>query len=277
MEINIICPYENGMKYIEEMKYGRNQDPQLIWDKYFIQPFWDQISQWAPFDQSFMKPARIEDLDTLEQQIKLLAKIDVDELKREFMKISRMLPKNDDDPILVAIYPNTNAIVKERQNGVVGACVFGNILLNVNPLADLWEEWIPYVFAHEYHHSVWGHHWYVVNGGLEGNFMEYMLNEGQADAFAKSLYPELQPQWISALTESEETELWNKMKPILFSTDRNEFDKYMFGNEENGLPWCVGYTFGNLIINRYLRSHPDISYSELITVHPGGILKDSMY
>lgn len=277
MEIEVICPYENAFKYIDEMKSGHSKDPQLLWDTYLIQPYWDQISKWAPFDQSFMKPARIEDIDILEQQLELLAKINVDNLKSEFRRISRELPKNDDDPIIVAIYPNTKEVVKERQNGVVGACVFGNIMINVNPLAENWAQWIPYVFAHEYHHSVWGHHWYVVNGGLEGNFLEYMVNEGQADAFAKSLFPDLQPQWLSSLTRSEETNLWDEMKSILFSTDRNEFEKYMFGDEENGLPWCIGYRFGNLMVNSYLRSHPQVSYPELIAVHPKEILNGSIY
>jgi uncharacterized protein YjaZ len=277
MEIEIICPYEGALKYIDEMRNGIAKDPQLLWDTYLIQPYWDEIAKWAPFDQSFMKPARIEDLDTLEQQVDLLAQIDVDELKSEFLRISGDLPKHDDDPVIVAIYPNTNPLVQERQNGVVGACVFGNIIINVNPLADHWDQWIPYVFAHEYHHSVWGHHWYVMNGGLEGNFLEYMISEGQADAFAKSLFPDLQPQWLSAVSRGEETDLWGKIKPILFSTDRSDFEKYMFGDEKSRLPWCIGYKFGHSIINSYLRSHPQVSFSELITVHPKEILNDSIY
>lgn len=277
MEIEIICPYENALKYIDEMKNGDKKDPQLLWETYLIQPYWDQISQWAPFDQSFMKPARIEDLTILEQQVNLLGKIDIDYLKSEFIRISRELPKHDDDPIIVAIYPNTNALVKERQNGVVGACVFGNLIINVNPLADNWAQWVPYIFGHEYHHSVWGHYWYVMNGGLEGNFLEYMVNEGQADTFAKSLFPDLQPQWLSALTRGEETAFWDKIKPILFSTDRNDFEKYMFGDEKSGLPWCIGYTLGNLMVNSYLSSHPRVSFTELITVHPKVILSGSNF
>lgn len=215
-----------------------------------------------------MKPARIDELDTLEQQAMALAQLELDALKREFTRISLALPKNDEDPITVAVYPNTDALVKERQNGVVGACVFGNIILNVNPLADGWAEWIPYVFAHEYHHSVWGHHWYVLNGGLEGNFLEYMISEGQADAFAKSLFPGLQPQWLRAFTECEETDVWDKLKPVLFSTDRDGFTKYMFGEEESGLPWCTGYTVGHLMVSRYLELHPNLSFTDLIAVHP---------
>ncbi|WP_438446950.1 DUF2268 domain-containing putative Zn-dependent protease [Gorillibacterium sp. sgz5001074] len=277
MDIEIICPYDNALKYVKEMKAGMNRDSQWLWDSYMIQPYWDRISQWAPFDQSFMKPVRVEDIGQLEQQLPLLAQIHVEDLKSEFERISRELPKDDDDPITVAIYPNTDAKVRERQNGVVGACVFGNILLQVNPLAENWEHWIPYVFAHEYHHSVWGHHWYVLNGGLEGSFLEYMINEGQADAFAKSLFPHLEPPWLRTLTGSEETELWEKMKPILHSTDRKDFNAYMFGDEMRGLPWCVGYIFGHLVVNRYLELHPEVTLAELIAVHPREILEGSRY
>lgn len=107
--------------------------------------------------------------------------------------------------------------------------------------------------------------------------MEYMVNEGQADAFAKSLFPHLQPQWLRGLTGSEESRLRAEIKPVLLSTDRNDFDKYMFGDEKSGLPWCMGYIFGNLVINRYLKSHPQVSFTELLSVHPKEILKDSMY
>ena len=109
-------------------------------------------------------------------------------LKNEFLKTGQDLPKADDDPLSIAIYPldDENKSVKERQNGVLGACVFGNILIQVNPLAEDFLTWIPYVFAHEYHHSVWGNYWYVLHGGLEGNFLEYMINEGQGGCFCQT-------------------------------------------------------------------------------------------
>lgn len=273
MDIELICSYESAHGFISEMKDSGGREPAELWEKHMIQPYWDRIAQWAPVDQSYMKPAAIADLEILEQQAELLARLDKQSLQKELVRITRLLPKQDEDPIAVAIYPNNSPVVKERQNGVVGACVFGNILINVNPLAADWERWMRYVFSHEYHHSVWGHYWYVCNGGLDGTFLEYAVSEGQADLFAMSLFPDLKPQWITPLDQEQETDWWNKVKPVMFSTDRRLFDRYMFGDEKEGLPWCMGYTIGNRIVSRYLAAHPQVTLTELVAVHPREILR----
>jgi uncharacterized protein YjaZ len=69
--------------------------------------------------------------------------------------------------LLVALYPicDDNKKVKKYQNGVLGTSVFGNILININPLAEDYYNWIFYVFAHEYHHCVWGNNWFSLRKG----------------------------------------------------------------------------------------------------------------
>jgi len=280
MEIKILPVFKNAKNYIDEVTQC-NSDILSSWQKYMINPFWSDITQWAPFDISYMKPIPIQNIDTLKEQSKILLQLSLEELHSKFIKITTMLPQSDDDPLLVALYPicDSNREVKERQNGVVGSCAFGNIIININPLANNYYDWISYVFAHEYHHCVWGHNWYSIrNGqGLYGNFLEYMLNEGQADLFAESLFPQLHPQWNRFSNSESEEILWEKFKSILFSTDQQIHRKFMFGDKAENLPWCIGYVFGRLIISDYMQKNPNISFIDLINITAIDILNGSRF
>jgi uncharacterized protein YjaZ len=281
MEIRIIKAFDNVKDYVKSVKKN-SKDLNELWNKYMVEPFWAEISQWAPFDVSFMKPKPVENIDMLEEQYNLLSKLPIENIRNKFEEISKMLPINEDDtPLIVALYPlcNNNKIVKKYQNGVVGCCVFGNICININPLAKDYNNWIPFVFAHEYNHSVWGNVKYGVQGGknVEGTFLEYMITEGQADVFAESLYPNLKPQWNIINDRNKEIIYWEKIKPILFRKDREIHNKFMLGNEEEEMPWCIGYYFGKVIVEDYLRKYNDVSFKEIINIPAIEILNSSRF
>jgi len=220
-------------------------------------------------------------LAELEAQLAILNEIDINSLQAEFTTIASALPLKDDDPMLAAFYPlcDSNRIVKERQNGVVGASVFGNMIININPLADGWQKWIPFVFAHEYHHNIWGHNWFVQRGGegIEGTLLEAMITEGQADLFAESLFPDLEPKWNKPFDEETEKMLWERTKPVLFSVDHKINATYMFGNENEGLPWCMGYSFGKAIVQDYMQRYPTVSFLDLLDISAKEIFEGGKY
>jgi uncharacterized protein YjaZ len=278
MELNIIAVYENLGGYIIEME-KENADCGALWEKYAVEPFWEKISQWAPFDMSDRKPQPIRNIGKLKKQLEVMKNIDTKEIKQKFMQIVNTLPNYDDDPITIAIYPidDDNLTVKEEQNGVWGVNVFGNILLSINPLADNYLEWIPYVFAHEYHHTVWGNYWHVVHGGRTGKFIESLLIDGQADAFAKSFDATLNPKWISQISEEQEKELWDKYYVKLLDETSVDYNRYMFGAAEFGIPWCAGYFFGYRIIENFKKNYPHISAKQMIEMNSEEIYALSGY
>jgi uncharacterized protein YjaZ len=251
----------------------------MLWDKYAIEPYWDKFSQWAPFDMSDRKPKPIRNICKLKQQVKLMKEINLKEIKDKFMQVVDALPNYDDDPITIAIYPvdDDNLTVKEEQNGVWGVNVFGNIILNVNPLGENYSDWMPYVFAHEYHHTVWGNYWHVIHGGRTGSFIEALLIDGQADAFAKSFDPSLNPKWISQLSEEQEKELWNRIYSKLLNDTDFDYSKYMFGDKESGIPWCTGYFFGYKIIESFKKHNPRIGVKNIIEMSSEEIFSMSSY
>jgi len=277
--IKIISTFDNAGKYLADAKSdsrGANQ----LWAKYMIEPFWNDIAKYAPFDQSFKQPPCIVDFEQLEKQLSILLKFSIDDMMPKFMLAINAISSDDDDPMFVALYPlcDSNKIVKERQNGIIGTTVFGNMIISINPLADDWQKWIPFVFAHEYHHNMWGHNWYVVRGGkdLEGNFLEYMITEGQAELFAMSLFSDLVPQWNKTFDTEYEKILWERIKPILYSRDHKTHETYMFGDKEKDLPWCMGYSFGRTIVEDFLLKQP-MSFLELLNVPAKQIFEKCRY
>lgn len=278
MEVRIINTLESAKKYIQEVEKG-NSNYDELWEELLIKPYWQELSQWAPFDCSFMKPSPIKDIEKLKKQLEILQEIDFEKLEEEFIKISNALVKKDDDPMVIAFYPldDMNLIAKERQNGVLGTGIFGNIIVSINPLANDYEKWIPYVIAHEYHHSVWGHNWFVLRGSATGSLLESLISEGQADAFAKSLYGQLEPRWLNAITEEQEKSYWSKYLEVLDSTDRSVHNRYLFGDSSIGLPWCIGYYFGYEIVKSYLTNNPEVTYSQLVDTEPYTILNNSRF
>lgn len=168
--------------------------------------------------------------------------------------------------------------MKERQNGVAGTSTFGNMLISINPLADNFIEWIPYVFAHEYHHAVWGNYWYALHGGeLDNRFINSLLIDGQADSFALSFYPVLKPKWLFNMSKETEKALWEKHYSKVFLEEDVDYGKYMFGDEANGIPWCAGYTIGYRIIQQFLLSNSNTTFSKLLEMRPLDIYKLSGY
>lgn len=275
INIKIIPTFDNAKEYIKDVE-NNSGDAQKSWQKYMIEPFWTDIAKWAPFDQSFKQPACISDIAILKKQLPAISEILISDLQSKFTDITKEIPlPEDDDPMLVALYPSC---VGGNLHGVVGTCVFGNIILNINPLINDYQKWIPFVFAHEYHHNAWGYNHYVLQGGknVQGTFLEYMITEGQADLFAESLFPDLAPNWNRPFDGKTEAELWERIKPVLFK-DQESHTAYMFGDEGMGLPWCMGYKFGRAITADYLSKHTNMSFSELINIPADKILAESRF
>lgn len=241
-----------------------------------IAPFWQQISQWAPFSVDFMKPNQLCDKQIIKKEIDEFQKLQTSKISGEFETIVQCLPKEDDDPMTIALYPSDN----DMPEGIVGTGVWGNIILNINPLNPCFETWTPFVFAHEYHHNVLGFYWYCVKEGKEtkGNFLEAIINEGEADAFAQSIYPSLSPSWHKGVSADRESEVWEKLKKVLYKeSSPEEISPYMFGNEDLGIPANSGYYFGHAIVEDYINKHYGISFQELIKVPHKDIFNESRF
>lgn len=276
MKIDVINTYKEIEKYIERVEGG--EAPEACWEEEVISKYWEKLCCYAPFDLSDRKPKAITDTVTLKKQCELLEKIDIEALTREFGRVASILPNYDDDPITVVIFPSCNddTSVNEKQNGVIGTSLFGNMFIQVNPLVEGYEDWIKYVFAHEYHHTVWGNYWFMLHGGeLENKFIDSLVIDGEADSFALQLYPNLKPQWLFGMSEAEICDIWEKKYKDIAESTEADYVSYMFGNEEMGIPWCAGYAVGYMLVQKYLQCTGK-SIITILEVKPEQLLKQLM-
>lgn len=254
MKINVINSYLGVKKYIDRVTNG--EYAKLCWENEVLSPHWETLCCYAPFDLSDRKPSAITDIHELQLQCSLLEQLNMQNLEKEFERVATLLPNYDDDPITIVIFPGnpTNQTVNEKQNGVVGTSLLGNMYIEVNPLIKGYEEWIPYVFAHEYHHTVWGNYWFMLHSGeLENKFIDSLIIDGEADSFALELYPTLQPKWLFDLSTEEIEELWQSKYQSIVTQQNIDYPTYMFGSEDAQIPWCAGYAIGYWLVQKYLR------------------------
>lgn len=267
MELNLIHPWKRLDNYL-----ARRGDEDA-WEQEMVAPFWPRLSEFAPFPADYLKPPAVgwEEAGGLTG---LFETMDFDGLAAEFVRIAAALPKEDDDPMTVAFYPSDNRM----EEGVYGTGVWGNVVLNLNPRNPGATDWTPFVFAHEYHHNVLGFYWYCVKGGAEtkGNLLEALVNEGEADLFAQSLYPDRSPSWHRGVKPEEEAAVWRKFREALFTAGpTEEFAPYLFGDSGRGIPENAGYHFGCRMVRSYLERNPGLGFSRLIEVPHEEIFRGS--
>lgn len=247
MEIELIPAYLKLEDYIQEEH--QNQD---TWEKTMVEPFWEILSQWAPFPEDYKKPIYHLEKNEAKQQLEALKKVDWVKVMSTFKKVCDVLPKNDNDIMYIAIYPSNT----EMPEGIYGTGVWGNIILNINARNINFEKWLPFVFAHEYHHNVWGNYWYCIHNGdgLHGWFIENIIIEGEADAFAESIFGDMKPSWHYGVRSEEEFNIWKIFEGVAeIHLSPEETGKYIFGCEELGIPLNAGYYFGIKIIREYMK------------------------
>lgn len=261
MKLNLILAYRNLKDYIAK---GTGE---AAWNETMITPYWDILTEWAPFPMDYRKPLCHMGKEEAQKQYELLEQIDWLQYLEVFKDICDKLSKEDEDTLHIAIYPS----MTEMPEGIYGTSVWGNIILNINPLTEHFLDWIPFIFAHEYHHSVWGDYWYCKKGGegLNDSFLQMMITEGEADAFAMSIYKNLVPSWHKGVSQAEEKYVWKKIKSVMNEKmPIKECSKYMFGNKELGIPKNAGYYYAIKIINVFMENHKGMTISELLTINP---------
>jgi uncharacterized protein YjaZ len=280
--LQIVSAYYGMMTYVQKARSTPETNLEQLWRKYVIEPYW---ADWAA-GQFHEQRTRIEmsqpitDIQGLEAELELLAQSGIEQIvEQAYAEITNVLPSPLSSRVICiyALNPQ-NFTVREKQHGVLGTCVGDNILLQINPMGDNWKLWVPYVLAHEYHHTVWGYNYFAVQGNTQIDLLTMMLTEGQADAFAGMLYPDLHPAWIDSLAPDQEVEQWKYIQDRITGNDSMRYYQgVMFGDEKSGVPWCTGYTIAFHIIRAYLQSHADTTIVELMNQEAQRILAKSGY
>jgi uncharacterized protein YjaZ len=279
--LRVISAYRGMANYLDAARLTPDSDLARLWSTYVTEPYW---ADWAAgqFNEARTREEMgkpITDLAGLEAEVRLLTGAGLETLvERAYAAITRLLPSPSLNRAvcLYALNPQ-NEPVRDSMNGVLGTCIGDNILLQINPTAINWAVWVPYVLAHEYHHTVWGYNYFAVRHNTHMDLLTSMLTDGQADSFARILYPELQPLWTNALTPAQEAEQWQRMQDFLPGSDDAAYRRFMFGDAATSTPGHTGYTIGYHIAQAYLQTHPATSILELLDIDAHTILAESGY
>lgn len=277
--LTIVSAYRGLTDYINAAKLRPSSDWEKLWLEHAIEPFW---AEWA---QGQFNEARTRDqlskpilnLEELAVEVDHLMNSRVEQLiETAYTQITQVLPS----PLAnraVCIYAADPGNQWLREQGVVGTGIGDNILLQINPMAQNWPAWVPYVLAHEYHHAVWGYNYFAVQRKSHMDLLTGLLIDGEADTFARLLHPDLHPVWINALTPTEEAVQWEIMQEYLMGNDGATYERFFFGDSVNRTPSHTAYTIGYRIVQAYLKRHPTQTVFDLMNKEAQEILSESGY
>lgn len=271
----IVPVYEDMLQYIEAARKDQNPDLEALMDTHVIQPNWNECAgqEYIPPPGSiFDQP--IQDLDLLEENIHKLASSNIERVVKAALQKSATYLDGPDTTVCIIAADPSNWFIRERMNGVNGWTFgSGKIILQIYPTGE-WKDWVPYVTAHEYHHSAWTSRYYTANQPEE--LIDRIIFEGKADSFAHLVYPAVTPPWTDALEAEEEQEQWQRILSQQDETNALVKSSYMVGNEDDTPTW-TGYTIGYRIVQSYLDTHPDVSIPAWTELSPEELLAQSGY
>jgi uncharacterized protein YjaZ len=276
--VRIVSAYRGMPGYIVAARSGAPQAS--AWSAHVLDPFW---GQWAAgeFNEARLREdlsRPVADLDGLEKEVAVLETAGVEGLVEEaYTRIAGCLPYHAEDAaVCVFAADPADRILAEQLDGVAGSCAGGNTLLTVNPCIAGWRALLPYVLAHERHHSAWGFHHFVLKGDCPPSLLASLVNEGLADSFAHHLYPQAQPSWIDALSPDERIHQWQAIQPFLRDPDGSGslYRRFFFGDPATGTPPFAAYTLGFHLVQSYLRRRPQTPLAEWVLAGPEEILAD---
>ncbi|MCX6238719.1 MAG: DUF2268 domain-containing putative Zn-dependent protease [Bacteroidia bacterium] len=262
--------FENYLK-----DHNRFRDNNTASDKLIFNPLAKEILDGAeaPFMFNSVK-VPYEPNDLLRKQIKLLKSEDIiGIIKQALYSITKSIPGPDTKIIILPASSFMRTYFDKYHIPGYGVAIgSGKIIIALDPTADNWKTFLSYGIAHEYHHSTW-----ISRNWVSSDFsvIEYLVFEGRADAFAKSINDGIEVPAAKYLTNDQETLVWNLIKPDLFEKGHERINKVMFGNDD--IPFGSGYTIGYHIVSSFKLNNPAISDFAMIDMEPKKILELSGY
>lgn len=276
--LRIISVYMNVENYIKAVKSINEPDYRQLWIDHVIEPSWKEWAAGQFNEERIRKDLErpLIDTDMLQEALQYMKRSNVEDIVAKANEAAeKHLPSQQFDR---AICIMVNYKLGEDVNGVVGTCVGDNMLLQINPFIEGWQQYISWVIAHEHHHCAWGYDYFFIKGNKSIDLLTAVLNEGQADAFANSICSELNPAWINALDSEEEKQQWSMMQKYLKSPCNAELHiRFFFGDKGTDTPPFTGYTIGFRIIQAFRSKHPMVSFERLLKKSSKEILERSGY
>lgn len=143
-----------------------------------------------------------------------------------------------------------DTFARDQMKGVMAMTAgSGRIIVKLHPDAD-WATLLPYVLAHELHHSYWASRHFDPKAPF--TLADYLVFEGRADNYAVRTFGQHPAPWIDALTEAQYASSLATFAPLWDDTSPEVLMGSMFGNPQAGIPAWAGYTVGYRLVAKRL-------------------------
>lgn len=203
------------------------------------------------------------DIDSLELQLRKMKKLAYENfIKEELETLQEQFPSNKPIKFELFILDENDDFVKEKLGGVSAFTDWdGNMCFAVLPDENV-RTTLKSVVTHEYHH-----HWRI--NGLkiieeDQTLLDRMVLEGSAEHFVRiKLGDKYLGPFKDSLTENQAKALWKSTYKQHIDEVGQKTDPYMFGNDEEGLPFWGGYSIGYYLVKWYLERNEDTSIEDL--------------
>lgn len=147
-----------------------------------------------------------------------------------------------------------DAFTRDRMQGVIALTAgSGKVVVKLHPQAD-WAKLLPYVLAHELHHSYWAQEQFHPDAAF--TLADYLVFEGRADYYANQVFGAHPAPWIHALDDAQYTATLAAFRPNLGETSPQVLMGSMFGNPQAGIPMWAGYSVGYRLVAARLDGKP---------------------
>ena len=207
-------------------------------------------------------------------------------VEEALQRCAQALPRPDlAARVLILPGDGESRVLTSQMKGVIGLSLGAQVtLIFLWPTGD-WKRWLAYTISHEYTHLVRN---LLFPRALMGSKLVYqksqepetlldaMVSEGISDAFARELYPDLEPMWINALTLEAEESVWPKVRRRMLASDTSEIRRMLFGDNDR-IPVWTGYAIGYKIVRGYLDLHPAAKPATLARLTGRAIFEASDY
>jgi uncharacterized protein YjaZ len=215
-----------------------------------------------------------EPTDNLRTQIELLRTGNITGLlEKALHSITESLPGPGTKIIILPVSSFMKPLLNKYNLPGYGVTIgSGKIIIAIDPTAQDWKGFLTYAVAHEYHHSTWiSRNWVSSDFSL----LEYLVFEGRADAFAKSINNSVEIPAEMYLTKIQEVHVWNLIKPGLLLKGHERINNVMIGKDD--IPFGSGYAIGYHIVRSFRQKNPSCSDFEMIDMNPVKLLESSGY
>lgn len=184
----------------------------------------------------------------------------INDISKSFEISNTLLPGKG--KIYIMVLPTFDEFILKNLFGCSGYVVYKDtIWLYINPNAK--STYIQQVICHEYNHLK-RREIYKEDELDNTTLKESLIADGLSEHFKEKVMETERAEYTKVINDEEISKLLNNLKDKLETKDKNIINEIFFGSEsfKNG----TGYTVGYYLVNRFLRNHPNLGWSEIMKV-----------